>query len=85
MVSRCARRRNSASLHVGDGGSRELTGATRAGLTAVRLAAPDLADHLVFDADVDWTGPTVTSLSALPDEVLPGTGATGAGAAGWSG
>ena len=30
-------------LYVGDGGSQELTGAERAGMTAVRLAAPDLA------------------------------------------
>jgi putative hydrolase of the HAD superfamily len=53
-------------LYVGDGGSQELTGATRAGLTAVRLAAPDLAGHLVFNADTTWTGPTLTSLAAVP-------------------
>jgi putative hydrolase of the HAD superfamily len=54
-------------LYVGDGGSRELTGATAAGMTAVRLDAPDLADHLVFDRDVAFTGMSVTSLS----NVLP--------------
>ena len=52
-------------LYVGDGGSQELTGATQAGLTAVRLAAPDLAGHLVFNADTGWTGSTVTSLTDL--------------------
>ena len=47
-------------LYVGDGGSHELTGAERLGMTAVRLAAPDLARHLVFDAEQHWSGPTVT-------------------------
>ncbi|GAA4695854.1 HAD family hydrolase [Phytohabitans rumicis] len=50
-------------LYVGDGGSRELTGAAELGMTAVRLAAPDLAGHLVFNADVGWTGPSVASLT----------------------
>lgn len=52
-------------LYVGDGGSRELTGATEAGMTAVRLTAPDLADHLVFDADAAFTGPCVDSLAEV--------------------
>jgi putative hydrolase of the HAD superfamily len=50
-------------LYVGDGGSRELSGAAEVGMTAVRLAAPDLRRHLVFDADEDWHGPTIGSLS----------------------
>ena len=51
-------------LYVGDGGSRELSGARAAGMAAVRLAAPDLAGrHLVFNAEVGWTGPLVRSLS----------------------
>jgi len=54
-------------LYIGDGGSRELTGAAAAGMTAVRLTAPDLADHLVFDADDDFTGPGVPSLTAVLD------------------
>lgn len=61
-------------LYVGDGGSRELTGAAEAGLSAVRLSAPDLADHLVFDADAGFTGPCVTSLTevlALVDGRVP--------------
>ena len=59
-------------LYVGDGGSHELTGAAAVGMTAVRLAAPDLADHLVFDADTRFDGPTITTLTevlALVDRV----------------
>ncbi|BFU42203.1 HAD family hydrolase [Krasilnikovia sp. MM14-A1004] len=52
-------------LYVGDGGSRELTGAEAVGMTAVRLAAPDLADHLVFDHDDGFTGATVSSLTEI--------------------
>lgn len=54
-------------LYVGDGGSRELTGAAAVGMTAVRLAAPDLSDHLVFNADEDFAGPSVPSLTAVLD------------------
>jgi len=52
-------------LYVGDGGSRELTGAAAVGMTPVRLDAPDLADHLVFDRDDNFSGPTVPSLTDL--------------------
>jgi putative hydrolase of the HAD superfamily len=52
-------------LYVGDGGSQELTGAERAGLTAVRLAAPDLTGHMVFNADHGWAGPVLTSLTEV--------------------
>ena len=68
-------------LYVGDGGSRELSGAEEVGMTAVRLDAPDLADHLVFDADAAFTGPSVGSLSeiiALVDRVPVLTQAAGA-------
>ena len=58
-------------LYVGDGGSHELTGATAVGMTAVRLAAPDLADHLVFDADEDFAGLSVPSLTAVLDLLDP--------------
>ncbi|AGZ46260.1 HAD family hydrolase [Actinoplanes friuliensis] len=54
-------------LYVGDGGSHELTGAAAVGMTPVRLAAPDLGDHLVFDADEDFAGLTVPSLTAVLD------------------
>jgi putative hydrolase of the HAD superfamily len=52
-------------LFVGDGGSRELSGAAAIGMTAVRLAAVDLADHLVFDADHAWTGPRISTLGEV--------------------
>jgi putative hydrolase of the HAD superfamily len=61
-------------LYIGDGGSRELTGATEVGMTAVRLAAPDLANHLVFDPDADFTGPAIGCLMevlGLIDERVP--------------
>jgi len=65
-------------LYVGDGGSQELTGADRAGLTAVRLAAPDLGGHLVFNSDTGWDGPVLTSLGEVVDLVdhhrIPATG-----------
>jgi putative hydrolase of the HAD superfamily len=56
-----------ACLYVGDGGSRELSGARQVGMTAVRLDAPDLADHLVFDADEEFSGPAVASLTEVLD------------------
>ncbi|MEU6072996.1 HAD family hydrolase [Micromonospora sp. NPDC047074] len=56
-------------LYVGDGGSQELTGAERAGMTAVRLAAPDLAGHMVFNADAAWTGPVLHALDEVVDLV----------------
>ena len=52
-------------VYIGDGGSHELSGAAAIGMTAVRLTAPDLADHLVFDQDTTFTGPSVASLTAL--------------------
>ncbi|MDQ7906778.1 HAD family hydrolase [Phytohabitans sp. ZYX-F-186] len=55
----------SECLYVGDGGSRELTGAAELGMTAVRLTAPDLTQHLVFNAEPDWAGPSVAALSEL--------------------
>jgi putative hydrolase of the HAD superfamily len=58
-------------LYVGDGGSQELTGAERAGMTAVRLAAPDLAGHMVFNADRGWDGPVLTSLTEVLDLLDP--------------
>jgi putative hydrolase of the HAD superfamily len=62
----------SRCLYVGDGDGRELTGARSAGMTPVRLAAPDLAGHLVFDPEPDWTGYTVRSLSAVVELASPG-------------
>ncbi|WP_410810017.1 HAD family hydrolase [Micromonospora sp. 067-2] len=56
-------------LYVGDGGSQELTGAERAGMTAVRLAAPDLGEHMVFNADLDWRGRVLDGLAEVLDLV----------------
>jgi putative hydrolase of the HAD superfamily len=53
-------------VYVGDGGSHELTGAQLTGMTAVRLAAPDLGHHLTFEVDAGWSGPVITSLAHLP-------------------
>jgi putative hydrolase of the HAD superfamily len=53
-------------VYVGDGGSHELSGAQLIGMTAVRLAAPDLGRHLTFEADTGWDGPVITSLAHLP-------------------
>jgi putative hydrolase of the HAD superfamily len=64
-------------LYIGDGGGRELSGAAAAGMTAVRLAAPDLDRHLVFAPDHDFDGPSVPSLTeavALLDRLTPGGG-----------
>ncbi|MEU8422353.1 HAD family hydrolase [Micromonospora sp. NPDC048835] len=66
-------------LYVGDGGSQELTGAERAGMTAVRLAAPDLATHMVFNADRDWRGPTLGTLAEVLALVDSDAAVTGVG------
>ncbi|MGW5666898.1 HAD family hydrolase [Micromonospora sp. NPDC003776] len=66
-------------LYVGDGGSQELTGAVRAGMAAVRLAAPDLAEHMVFNADRSWEGPLLASLTGVLDLVDPVTAPLAAG------
>ncbi|MDG4793567.1 HAD family hydrolase [Micromonospora sp. WMMD1082] len=65
-------------LYVGDGGSQELTGAQRAGMSAVRLAAPDLVDHLVFNLDAGWSGRVMTSLGEVIDLVEEVTTPVGA-------
>jgi putative hydrolase of the HAD superfamily len=67
--------RPSECLYVGDGGSHELGGAAAVGMTPVRLTAPDLANHLVFDADTNFAGRTVRSLTevvGLVDHALVG-------------
>lgn len=63
----------SECIYVGDGGSRELSGACAVGMTAVGLAAADLSDHLVFHAEPDWRGPQVESLTEVVElvDVLP--------------
>jgi putative hydrolase of the HAD superfamily len=49
-------------LYVGDGGSRELTGAEAVEMTAVRLLEADHGRHLSYDPEPDWSGRTATSL-----------------------
>jgi len=56
-------------LYVGDGGSQELSGAAEVGMRPVRLAAADLAGHLVFNADTGWCGPSAASLGQVLDMV----------------
>ncbi|GCE02896.1 HAD family hydrolase [Dictyobacter aurantiacus] len=63
-------------LYVGDGGSRELTGATDAGMQAVLICAPHEKEkgHGEHQQEVDgWQGPrieTVKEVLALVDETL---------------
>jgi putative hydrolase of the HAD superfamily len=54
-------------LYVGDGGGRELTGASAVGMRAVLLAGPDWLRSRVRgqEAEADWTGPRITSLTEL--------------------
>lgn len=59
-----------ACLYVGDGGSHELSGATAAGMTAVRLDAADLAGHLAFDVDHEWVGQRIESLTDVFDHLF---------------
>jgi len=73
MASRRLGVRPDECLYVGDGGGRELSGARATGMTAVRLAAPDLAMHLTFDAERDWDGPSVACLSEVPDLAVAGS------------
>ncbi|MGD0380043.1 MAG: HAD-IA family hydrolase [Acidimicrobiales bacterium] len=61
----------SEAIYVGDGGSNELTGATAAGIPAVRLVTEDAADALVYDAEPAWSGPVIHSLTASPKAPSP--------------
>ena len=53
-------------LYVGDGGSQELTGASRVGMRAVLLRAREEERHqsVRYNADV-WDGPSVSTLSEI--------------------
>jgi putative hydrolase of the HAD superfamily len=59
----------SECLYVGDGGSHELTGAERAGMSAYQLKSSrsDGQRPLQYDPDPDWSGPTISTLA----EILP--------------
>jgi putative hydrolase of the HAD superfamily len=52
-------------LYVGDGGGRELTGASGIGMRAVLLAGPDWHDHRDHRTEADWPGPRISSLTEL--------------------
>lgn len=64
-------------LYVGDGGGRELTGASAVGMRAVLLAGSDWHLHRTRDREDGWTGPRIGSLTDLlpmrpADAVQPG-------------
>lgn len=52
-------------LYVGDGGGRELTGASACGMRAVMLRADDWWINVAHGREDDWPGPAVPSLSAV--------------------
>jgi putative hydrolase of the HAD superfamily len=52
-------------LYVGDGGGRELTGASGCGMRAVMLRAEDWPGNVAHSREDDWAGPVVTSLPAV--------------------
>ncbi len=52
-------------LYVGDGGGRELTGASAAGMRAVLLAGPDWRPTRTGRQETGWTGPRIASLTEL--------------------
>lgn len=54
-------------LYVGDGGSRELTGAAAAGMTAVLLRTTPREDALLHRSEArTWTGSAIDSLAEVP-------------------
>jgi putative hydrolase of the HAD superfamily len=54
-----------ACVYVGDGGGRELTGASGLGMLAVLLAGPDWQLHRDHRTEADWAGPRIGSLADL--------------------
>ncbi|MER7207677.1 HAD family hydrolase [Streptosporangium sp. NPDC000239] len=54
-------------LYVGDGGGRELTGATACGMTAFMLYADDWESADAQPREHDWAGPRLSRLSAVLD------------------
>jgi putative hydrolase of the HAD superfamily len=54
-----------ACVYVGDGGGRELTGASGIGMRAVLLAGPDWQQHRDHRTEADWAGPRIGSLTDL--------------------
>ena len=54
-----------ACVYIGDGGGRELTGASGIGMRAVLLAGPDWHEHRDGRTEADWAGPRISSLTDL--------------------
>ena len=54
-----------ACVYIGDGGGRELTGASAVGMHAVLLAGPDWYEHRDHRTEADWAGPRISSLLEL--------------------
>lgn len=54
-----------ACVYIGDGGGRELTGASAVGMRAVLLAGPDWHQHRDHRTEADWAGPRISSLLEL--------------------
>jgi putative hydrolase of the HAD superfamily len=52
-------------LYVGDGGGRELTGASSVGMRAVLLAGPDWRPARTVGQETGWTGSRIASLTEL--------------------
>jgi putative hydrolase of the HAD superfamily len=52
-------------VYIGDGGGRELTGASAIGMRAVLLAGPDWHAHRDHNRESDWAGPRIGSLTDL--------------------
>lgn len=52
-------------LYIGDGGGRELSGATKAGMRAVMLRGDDWSANVAHSREDDWPGPAVPTLTAV--------------------
>lgn len=60
-------------LYVGDGGGRELTGASAVGMRAVLLAGPDWHQHRYHEQEARWAGSRISSLTELVPAAAAGT------------
>jgi putative hydrolase of the HAD superfamily len=55
-------------MYIGDGSSRELTGALRVGMYPVLIRVPgETADSHFIDREEGWDGPVIESLEEIPD------------------
>jgi putative hydrolase of the HAD superfamily len=76
MIARKLAAETAECLYIGDGGGRELTGASACGMYAVMLRADDWSVNVAHSREDDWPGPSVTDLRAvlslLPSSCRPG-------------